>query len=321
MAQPWLARLPFVAHIIVWVELVAWHRASTYNVLDWVAVILLDACLAILMIDLMARWNARPFYSTLLAGGFFGVFHGTFITLGAQANLPLSLILFGTAMPTLMFVMAFYSFLYLWTTQLQNTWLWGGAVLLGVLHGLWVRWLPETDSVALAVPDVGAFLPYTVIALFALILLLYFVSLPPKIQREDWLLSPTLAAFVLAPIMGLVVLRADAGYLSLVEGGVVGVVLVILLSLMWFQHRIEVPPRPFAINIQANTRRVVLWIIALLIFSAMAWLSFSLPGEGQDTLQSNILFAVLLFGGIAWPPLISFFISTQAFIEMGRQEY
>ena len=321
MPHTWASRLIVAAHVFVFVELVGWHHTSTYTPLDWGLVLLLDVIFSMVVFDLIMRWHAIPFqYTVLLGGGVFGMLHGSLITLGVQSNLPLSLTLFGTGMPTLMFVVGFYSFIFLWTSKIPLNWIFAPAVVLGLLSGLWLRSLASIRE-AVSTPIIGDFLPYLAIALTLLIAPLYMLSLTDNIQEDDWQLTPIPKTLLLMMIGVVAFFRMDSGLIAIFDGSIILIVLFILLALLWFNHSVSAGQQRFQIVIESEPNRVMRWMMAVMVFIFTIWLAYEVLGTVDHGIQADLLLGMVIMFGVLWPPALSFLISMQAFIDFGRQEY
>jgi hypothetical protein len=56
-------------------------------------------------------------------------------------------------------------------------------------------------------------------------------------------------------------------------------------------------------------------------FALVAWLGYQLPGDGDSSIQSTLLFGLIIAFGVLWLPIVSTLISIRAFSELGRQQY
>lgn len=319
MRESWVSRIGIIYLVIVFTEIIAWHRGATYDVLDWLLVILINSTLTVLVLDLVVRWYSGLWVTILLASGLFGMLHGAIVTLAIQTDLPLSLVIFGTGMPTLMVTIAFVSFYVLYGGQAVPVYWWITIPLIGLMHGLWLRWLPSLDEINIEVAALETVLPLSVILLAATAVLVYVLPLPTQIEREEWLLTPIERTLVSVPLIGLIATRIESNELDTFPFLLAVVVAFILIALMWFFQSLA--PRPvFKFRFQPNNLLVIRWLVSLIPFGGAAWLGYELPGDSNSP-QFIGLFATIITFGILWPPVISIFISVQAFIELSRQEY
>lgn len=318
----WQTRFGFGLLLFTFTELVGWQTAPINSLLDWLALVGVYVALVGLSLDLLVRWYINVRVNLVLAAGAFGIIHGAAISTNISRNLPLSLVLFATAVPVLTFLLAYFSFRLLYTNTVPARYLLIGAPLVGLVHGIWTRWLPETDSVALAVPPLNTIAPYSVLLLLACALVLYIQTLPAQIDRFDWLLTPYEVAACIIVLIVVVVARSDAGLISTFGLALSSVLLGVFVGLARF-YRSTIPDLPirWSLTIAPQRQTVIRWVVMLLPFGIAAWVGYNLPGNSANAIQATFLFGFLLFFGIMWPPLLAFFISMQAFVELGRQEF
>lgn len=310
----WTPRLAFALLLLGFAEFVVWQQAATYSILDWLAVLVIYAALSATLLDALARWYIDPWYTVLLVGGIFGLAQSSLITLSVHHNLPVSVLFYATGLGTLMFLLAFQSFRFLYCGAYSLRWLYGLAPIVGFFSGIWLRWVPEIGTVEVDVPPLGDTLPYIVATLLLPALIIFYLPLPRSIEREDWLLQPMEWGAVGVVLAIALVLRL--AYFTVVSAIILGVIFPILLLLLWFAHR-TLPSKPFVLPIAPTQERIIRWVVMFIPFSVAAWVAYQVPGDFQAVL---LLGAVVTFG-VLWPPLVSIVISFKAFIEMGREEF
>lgn len=213
-----------------------------------------------------------------------------------------------------MFLLAFQSFRFLYCGAYSLRWLYGLTPIMGFLVGVWLHWIPEIRTVEVDVPPLGDTLPYTVAMLLLPALLIFYLPLPPSIEREDWLLQPIEWGAVGVVLGTAVLLRLS--HFTLLSATILGVILAILLLMLWFAHR-TLPSKPIALLIAPTRERIIRWVVMFIPFSVAAWVAYQLPGD----FQAVLLFGAVVASGVLWPPIVSIWISFQAFIEMGREEF
>ncbi|MCB9438589.1 MAG: hypothetical protein H6673_16575 [Anaerolineales bacterium] len=310
----WTPRLAFALLLLGFTEFVAWQQAATYSLVDWLAVLAIYAALSTALLDALARWYTHPWSSVLLVGGVFGLAHSSLITLSVHHNLPVSVLFYATGLGTLMFLLAFQSFRFLYCGAFSLQWLYGLTPIIGFLVGVWLHWVPEIRTAGVNVPSLGDSLPYIVAMLLLPALLIFYLPLPRRIEREDWLLQPLEWGAVGVVLGSVVVLRLP--HFTLLSTTILGVILAILLLMLWFAHR-TLPSNPLFLPIAPTQQRIIRWVVMFVPFSVVAWVAYQLPGD----FQAIVLFGAVAAFGVLWPPIVSIVISFQAFIEMGREEF
>ncbi len=315
----WLPRLGFALLLLCFGELVAWHQASTYSMPGWLAVAAIYIALAAITLDLLARWHMQEWLSAFLVAGIFGIGQSSLVTLALDQNLPLSLALFGTGVQTLMFLLAYGSFRLLYTGKHIGYALYLLPPVVGLAAGIWTRWLPELESVQLLVPEFDDTLPYTLFGLLACALLVFYMPLPEKITREDWMLMPMEMGISGGVLLVTLILRLDGNHLSTTGLVISGAVVGILGLMLWFTHQIST--NEFRLLVQPEPNLLIRWVLMLFPFVLMGWVGYHLPSENGNAIQSTVLFWVLVIFGVLWLPLVSVWIAMRAFTELLRQEY
>ncbi len=320
LSRRWVSRAGLLALTVIFVEIIGWYQAGTYDGLDWLVVVIVDGALVLMVVDFIVRWHTGNWLTILIASGIFGVGHGAFVSLGLQVDLPLSLVLFGTAMPTLMFLGAYFSFQLLYVGHEAWARWWLVVPLIGLGHGLWVRWLPALDAVQLTPPQLATILPLSVVLLAGVAVIALVLPVPARVEREDWLLTPIeWVMLVLVPLLVTTMLRVQNDELVLFPFLLALLIIAILSALLWFYHQLALRPA-FQLVFRPQNVLTIRWLIALVPFAITIWFGYELPGEGSP-LQFTMLLGTLIAFGIAWPPLVSVFVSVQAFIELSREEY
>lgn len=316
----WTPRLGFTLLLLTFSELITWYDAHHYSLFDWLAIIVIYLALAAISLDLIARWYSQEWLNVLIVGGIYGIVQSGLVTLGLYQDLPISFLLHATGAQTVMFVLAYGAFRFLYTGKLPELWFYGIAPLVGLAGGIWTRWLPELDSINQPVPELGETLPYTVIALIACALVVFYLILPDEVEREDWLLLPMEWAIAGGLLVVTLILRLDSGAISTWGLVMAGAVASMLGLMLWFIKSVF-PTAEFKLALEPDGRLLTRWIVMFIPFSVAVWIGYQLPGNDGSSIQSNILFILLAIFGAVWLPLVSIRVSFRAFIELSKEEY
>jgi hypothetical protein len=75
-------------------------------------------------------------------------------------------------------------------------------------------------------------------------------------------------------------------------------------------ERITPPRRP---NLAA-------WVVVSDPVLLAGWIGYQLPGSGDDSIQSDLLFGALTGFGIVWPPAVSALVGVRTFVQLAREE-
>jgi len=146
-------------------------------------------------------------------------------------------------------------------------------------------------------------------------------ALPPAdlYRREDWRLTRVERALMVAILWAALVIgyaqdqiTGTGLLLIIVLGGMMIVMLYGTIRLRrkfsWLDN-ITPPRRP---NLAA-------WAVLVAVFLLAGWIGYRLPGDGNSSVQSDLLFGALTGFGIVWPPAVSALIGVRAFVQMARE--
>ncbi len=317
----WRSRLGFGWLLLTFGEFIGWQNLTAYRPQDWLALIIVYGALVGITLDLLVRWYMLERINILLTAGLFGIVHGALISANLPRNLPLSIIVFGTATPTLMFLLAYASFRLLYAGNISLRALYIAAPIVGLFYGIWTRWLPQTETATIPETSLNTLLPYTILMLAVSGLLLFVLPLSTRLDRLDWLLTPYEGAACVTILMVLLVTRATNDQISTFALILSTVLVALLIGLARFYRTLSpISPR-WSMPIAPSTAITIRWLVLLVPFGLAAILGYNLPNTDTDSIQATLMVGGLLFFGILWPPLLSFFVSMQAFIELGRQEF
>lgn len=319
----WTPRLGFTLLLLTFGEFVAWHQASTYSLIDWLVVALIYFSLTLITLDLIARFQIHDWKGILLVGGVFGIAQSALISLTFYENIPISIVLYGTGSQTLMFVLAYNAFLLLYTDTIPTRLLFIITPILGVAYGIWVKWFPQIESINLPVPEMGESLPYTLIALILSALIIFIMRLPAEIKRYDWMMLPMEWVFSSGVILVTILLRFNGDYIQSTFGAIIAIILTFMLILLiWFSHS-SLPKQNivWSIKIAPQQQTIINWVMMFLPFALTAWLGYSIPADGNDSIQGTLFFGIIIAFGVLWLPIVSTLISIRVFTELNRQQY
>jgi hypothetical protein len=193
------------------------------------------------------------------------------------------------------------------------------ALGVGLMWGVWVRWFPVVSDEHVPAAEIGPALLALGIGLAACGAIR--VSLPPAgpYNREDWLLTPVewaLSGGALVAALGIGVARDDISRAGLgVVLTLIAFILIMLYTTLPLRQKkslldgITPPRRP---NLAA-------WLLLIVPFLLAGWIGYHLPGSGESSAQSDLLFGALTGVGIVWLPVVSSVIGVRAFIQLARE--
>ncbi|NDJ84305.1 MAG: hypothetical protein GYB66_00325 [Chloroflexi bacterium] len=318
--QTWSPRVGFASLLLVFGELVTWHRAGTYSFLDWLAVIAIYLALGALLLDGLVRRFQAGWDLPFLLVGIFGLLNSGFVSLALYQNLPLSLVFFATGAQTLAFLLAYVSFRWLYFGHFPLAGVFPVSVAVGLVCGLWLRGLTRLESVDVQIGSIelAEVLPIIIVAMFGAASIKILLPLPQRIAAQNLLLTPMDGVIAGLALFVLVLLRAEAGFLPPLGLLVAGVVLGMLLLLLWFSNA-DQNKQFFDWPVISSHQRVVPGMLGILVFGLAASASYAAPVDPE--LQAALLFWSLIMFGVIWPPLVSVLVSIRIFVELEQEEF
>lgn len=306
-------------------EFAAWRHAHTYDVIEWMVIPIAYLALGALLLDLAMRFAVHTWRDVLMLGGLFGVLQNAVIALDIFDYVPASIVLYGTGLQTLMFVIAWLSMHTLYQTD--KTWQWSWLVIAGgagIASGIWTRWYPEIDAVSQPVPDLIQTLPITLVALTIAVVAAWFLPIQTKITAaSDWKLNPVeqVSCILYLGVLGLQ--RISTFEAFEVAGAIIALALFIgLMVLLWYA-KVQNPVLDHPL-FWFRLQKPVVWhwgiLVGLLgLFNAIGYAA--LPAHGDDPLQSQIVLIGIAAFGILWIPLVSTWIGFQVVMRLAEEEY
>jgi len=297
----WGARLSFAAVLLVVSEWGVWQTPTRFGVLDWLGVGVVYVALAAMMLDLIARLRLRDLPGLMLIAGVYGLLNATLISHITARDLPASLLVRPLGAQPLAFLAALAVFQILASGRATGPLEFVVAAGAGLVWGIWVRWFPVVSTApipAVAAGEAVAALGIGLLACAALRALL-----PPSTMRrpDDWQL--TLPEWGLT---GAILVAALAVGLSRDVIGRIDVAIVVALG-------------SFLLAVLPRRPNPAAWFIVLLPLLGAGWIGYHLPGSGDSSTQSDILFGALTLFGVLWPPVVSALVGMQAFVQLTRE--
>ncbi len=308
----WAARLLLAALLFFGCEVLFWTNIQSYTVVDWLVRIVGYTALAVLALDVMARYRIRDMYDamTVLAG--FGLLAAVFVAPGSSLqNFPAGLASWGLGGYALLGIEMFGLWLVLTAgyRALYRFRLIAVAAWVGFYWGIWMRWQPELRGFFPAVDLVTMFAIVGVFVLLNLILYAIFLRSSKTIRPHDLKLSLTEWLFLLLPFALLFLYHALQGHYPIGALAFVAAMLVICWSILWYRREDEgkillddhLPPTPLN----------PLWmVLAIAVFAGATIVAYVLPLVGFGEYNQLWLMELGFFAlGILWLPLVAVIIA------------
>jgi len=314
----WGARLSFAGVLLVFSELVVWQRPGAYSATEWAGVALVYVALAAALLDLLARFDVNDALSLMLAAGIYGLLDATLISHVTTRDLPLSLLVRPLGAQPLAFVAALGAFRLLGRGRAPRRWELLAALGIGLAWGVWVRWLPVASQDATPAASARDALAALFVALIALLAWRYLTPWGVE-RREDWRLRPVEWGAVAGVLVGALALALARDALPTAGLPVVAGLVAFLGSVLYATQTLRAPRSYLAEVTPPGMPLPAAWLAVIALFLLAGWVGLNLPGSGESSLVSDLLFGGLAaFGGL-WPPVVSALIGVRAVIQLTRQ--
>ncbi len=314
----WRARVVFAAVLLVFSEWVVWQTPLDFTALEWLGWGALYLALAALMLDLFVRFRVGELFGLLLLAGVYGLINATLISHISTQDLPFSLIVRPLAAQPLAFIGAFAAYQVLTSGRATGPLDLAVAAAAGLAWGVWTRWFPVVSAEPL--PDVARQDALVALALLLVALLVLASVVPPPVlrRRADWLLTPVEWVPVVAVLAVALVAQASR---DAVGPGLVIVVLLagFMLAVLYLTLPLRHGNTLLDFVMPQHGPNPVAWMLLVVPFLVAGAIGFSLPGEGDGSVQSDILIGLLTGFGIVWPPAVSGVIGVRTFVQLTRR--
>lgn len=315
----WGARLSFAALLLMFSELVVWQRPTSYTTQEWLALGGLYLAFGALALDLMVRLRVNEIFSLFLLAGLYGLVNATLISHVTSTDLPLSLLVRPMAAQPLAFMGALGAFRLMSSGRATGPLDAAIALALGLVWGVWVRWFPIVSDDPVPAAAIGEALAALAVA-GVVCMLLRFVTPPVEIfRREDWQLE--WAEWIVMAAVPLVALVYGYNQAQVSEPALFALVMLgsFIASLVYVTARLRRESSLLDSITPPRRPNPAAWLILLLPFLLAGWIGYRLPGSGESSIQSDILFGALIGFALFWPPAVSVLSGLRAYLHMARR--
>lgn len=307
----WIIRGLLASLLLFASEILLWTNPTGRALQDWALLIGGYLALASLLLDFAARYRIRDVYGLLALAGVYGLLNGLLLNpQTALADVPLT---WATRVMGAHTLVGFGMLaLLLWLNTKHRVRLWITAALIGLLWGVWVRWLPTFTDIAAEIVPLSVFLITALTALLPVIVLAWLAKGHAvetlKLRLIEWPL-------VLVALIGLYRLRQpETDHLSLI---VLGVLAGFCWLLLWFQKR-ETGTTLLDAALPLSSSAPMTLLIAGAIALAAGALGYHLEFAETGPLDAMIsLFAAF---GLVWLPTVSLVVGVRSYRRLGRTQ-
>ena len=305
--RSWLARCWLAGLLLAASEIILWNHPTGRTPLDWLLLVGGYVGLSALLLDFAARYRVRDVFGVLALAGLYGLLNSLLLNPeAALADVPRTWATRVMGAQTLLGLGALALFLYAPPRRL----LWLGAGVVGVLWGVWVRWLAVFTEI---VPDVVPMPTMLLVAAIALVILVLLRALQPSETVPDLRLAP----FEFVLVIGLLAVNGVAKFIALdwISVLVLGTFAAYCWLLLWFQKR-ETGTTLLMSQPRVGLLTFVTAGVLLLVGGAVG---YSLPFDETGD-QLALMIGIFAAFGLVWLPAISLVLGVRSYRSLGRQK-
>jgi hypothetical protein len=307
-SSSWIIRTGLAALLLFGSEIILWNDPTSRTVLDWVLLAFGYVALSAIILDLGVRYRVRDVFGLIVLAGVYGLLNGTL--LNPQTGLlevPRTLVTRVLGAHTLIGLLMLALFLTLNGTTSRRHLV--GAGVVGLLWGVWVRWLPTlADTVSAEVP-LPTMLIYAGLMVIVMLILLRATpggTHPQPLSTIEWVV-----VFGVLAVLFLRYTAVSADFFALV---IVTVIIAYGVLLLWFQKR----ERGSMLFDHGLNVPLVSALILAGVFLVAGVIGYLLP---LDSVPEPLTPYVALFTafGVVWLPSVSLVLGIRAYRKLTRQ--
>jgi hypothetical protein len=306
MLQRWLTRISAAAALLFGSEVVLWNDPASRTVLDWVLLVFGYVAVSAVVLDLGVRYRVRDIFGLLVLAGVYGLLNGALLNpQTALLEVPRTLVTRVLGGHTLLGLGVLGLLLTLNRTHSHPRWIAVGVI--GLLWGVWVRWLPTlADTVTTDVP-------LLVMLVYGLAGVMVFTMLVPRVNTPAQRLT-IVEWGIVGAIQALLFVRNTLPTVDAFALIVVGVLAAFCVLLLWFQKRDR--GAMLFDSVIGSTWMVVLTLGG--VFLATGVVGYLLPlGSVPELLTPYV--ALFTAFGVVWLPSVSLVLGVRAYRKLTRQ--
>lgn len=311
----WLVRLLLATILFFGSEILLWVNPFGRAPLEWSLIIPAYFLLATFLIELMARYKIRDLFGLMSLAGIYGILNGLLINpASAFSDVPTTLITQAMGAHALLGLEMLVMFLALTGGWWLRWILLGGAAVVGLAWGTWVRWTPEFVEVSNTLPSQETMILIGGAVIAVILVILWLASrastnLTPEgvlLTKREWsILAPLFAILIFIRLLQTVVPTAAVV--------IIVIILAVNAAIIWFRRETTFPSI-LVYHLPIRRLRVELIVLAGAILFWTALFAYNIPLLNPDGFNqlSFIVFGFNVYG-LSWLPFISMVLGVRAY--------
>jgi hypothetical protein len=286
-------------------EIILWTHPTGRTALDWLALLVGYLALASLVLSMARQYRVRTLFGLLALAGLAGLLNSLLLNpQTALAGVPRTWATRALGAYTLVNLGVLVLALALLARRWR--WVWLAAGLVGLLWGIWVRWLAAfTDIVPAAVP-LATLLMAGGGALLLCLLLWWQGGWLDRLWRWRWPL--------IVVGLGLNLIR-NLAHIDLISLLVLVSLAIYCWLLLWFQ---QTPASASSFPLNAPPLSPLPVLLACGLFVGAGAVGYLLPFT-ENSSPMALLVGLFAAFGLVWLPTVSLVLGIRSFRRLGRQ--
>ncbi len=311
----WALRLIFGAMLLCFSEFIMWQNPASHTPAQWIARGIAYLALASILLDIVARFQARELAGLGLVCGLYGLVCATIVTVpnNTLESLPLTLLVRGLGLQTGAGLYALLFFVLVMRGRDIEPRALAGAAAIGALWGIWVKWYPAQPTVGWGVVPIETATLYIVGAFVVIGVLLIVIGPRFRVVREadmqlewwEWILVG-IPLFV-----GLLGGMLDANVIPVLPLALVVAIGGVFVRTLFLQKHGHEPSILAEMTITAPNAQTYVFLSVVFLFAGT--LSAALIGNDPNTIVGAGVYIVIAAIGGLWPPAAVALVGVRAY--------
>jgi hypothetical protein len=308
----WQLRLTLGAVLMVFSEIIMWQNPTAHSLPEWGVRALLYLSLSALLLDFTVRFQVRNIAGLALVGGCYGLLSAALISRDIYTNLPWNLLVRGMGLQTGAGIYGLLFFILVMQGRQLDWRGLAGAVAVGVLWGIWIKWYPLQATTRWEAVSLETGITYFLVGAAAAGLLFMFAVPRFGIVREtDFRLEWWEALLVgVLPFISLFTGLLDETLIPVLPFGLIILLLAVVVGALYLNRQGSEPSLLANITFSApNPATFLSLCAAFLIVSALS----ATATTDADSPLGVITYWLIVAAGSLWVPAASVLVGVRAY--------
>ncbi len=296
-------------------EILLWPNPLERAPLDWLLLLAGTGLLAVMMLDLLARYQVHDLFGVMVVAGVYGLLMGMVVNPQfALVDVPRTFLTRVMGMYSLMGMEMVGLLVALTSGGRFYRGLLTGTVIVSVAWGIWVRWFPVLNEPPSPVVGLPTMLLAGAVGL-ALVGLTVYMARSSGVPVHDLQLSRRGWVLVAGGLIVLLILQLSQGRLPWEWLLVAGLLLAGCWLILWFRQRDRsmilleacMPAQPLSTG---------QWARVIALFTVLAVTAYNIPLIEIEAVNQQVLIALGFTAyGLAWLPTVALVLGARTYIH------